>query len=1544
MLAGLAIAACARADGFLAGKHIYLSAGHGWYYNGQSGVWAVQRPNTNSVVEDFSNAESVDIHLIQYLENAGAKVWPCRQPDLNPRMVIVDDQDGASRPENGTYSEMGSWSQGSGGGFVNFRWPYQDGQQVFADFASGGRNRLSNVTWPSNSYALWTPNIPSAGYYSVSVSYDASAARTTRAHYVVRHTGGLAHMYVDQTRHGSTWVSLGRFHFQAGSNSASGSVMLLNESEGTGTVSADAVRFGGGPGLVDRGAGVSGYPQFEEAGRYWTFFSGAPTSVYDYLSTCYDAQTGCGAGDDAGSRSRYAAWQHQDDEDALYLSWHSNAGGWRGTSTWYHQSLPSTSESAKLARSVQTQVMSAVRALFVADWPDAGVNTLDAGEVNPANNPEMPAALVEVAFHDDATDALYLRNPRWRQGVARAVYQGIAKYFAARDGVTANLIPEPPVSLSVRNDGSGQVYLTWQPGPSGSPYGDAPESYMVYRSPDGLGFDSGRAASETSFTDSLITPGKTYYYRVAAVNVGGVSLPTETLAVRVTSAGSLPKVLIVNGYDRVDRTLVPLKPSGSAIGSPARERPEWVNTFNYVIQHAESLDRLGMPFDSASNEAVSSEAVSLGRYAVVDWIAGRQANVATEQPVTFPSFTAEERALVRAFAEGGGHLFVSGAEILYDQDRNSDPADAESLFVRDVLKVRYVGDDANTYQIQGTNVPFTPLPQPPPATPSGATSYALSTGTLYIPDGYQPPLDQADIMVHFHGADSVVLENFIQSGRSGVLVVINYPGLSAAYDVPFTDRHLFRTILADAQSRLSQVYGRPIGIGRLALTSFSAGYAAVRRILQYPDYDGMVTDIVLADSLYASYVNVNGTNVPDPAQIKDFTRMALRATLGRATFTMTHSQLFPGTYASTRECADAIISAVGATRTAASGTDATGMTLESTVNKAFFRIRSYQGTTGDDHMNHLHQMQEALKLTGFAATAGTGVFTFSNGAGATYDVAFPDRLAANGGWVSQKYVGGSADGAAASYSGDWRVVFLGYPFETLMTREARDSVMEDAMRFLLPPAGHVSLSIAGLPAQARPGQMIPLQWSATSSLDFNVNLDLWATLTHSSGRPSFTLDLLRNQPVPAGGQSSFPANLVIPAGAPQGAYTVSLYQGDFLRHIINQRTSSIAIAADQGFLDEFSGPALDTSKWTLVGAIGGQPAFSASRLLADYSSSGPRAGIDLISARALDGDASISASATPLVPSAGVHESGIALVVGNGIPTNGAATASLTLRTTSSGTVVAVWTVWTPGAAPLVEETAPLSSLPVALSVWRSGGQVFAVADAGEGAVPLSTRAFPSGPAYGWLFAGGSPGSGGASFNWAGMAGDSQAAHPVLAGSIGQVRLSPAGTAWLIPLHVTAGNLERLHAVQMPDRSAGALAGWNTIASLPVPERGSALTAFARLDQQGPVRMLVPFRYVVTGTSEPLPLFASALRIAGSAGVATEGLLMRAAGRVQTLDPQGVFTLDDGSLPLRVGFAGTAVSLDPPAVGSFVTVTGIVSADDQGPLLLPREQDDIVLH
>jgi hypothetical protein len=97
----------------------------------------------------------------------------------------------------------------------------------------------------------------------------------------------------------------------------------------------------------------------------------------------------------------------------------------------------------------------------------------------------------------------------------------------------------------------------------------------------------------------------------------------------------------------------------------------------------------------------------------------------------------------------------------------------------------------------------------------------------------------------------------------------------------------------------------------ITLSAFSAGYGAVREILRRPEYFALVNNVLLLDGIHTSYVP-EGTPAADggaldSAALDVFVKFAREAVAGRKGVVFTHSEIFPGTYASTTECADYLL-------------------------------------------------------------------------------------------------------------------------------------------------------------------------------------------------------------------------------------------------------------------------------------------------------------------------------------------------------------------------------------------------------------------------------------------------------------------------------------------------------------------------------------------------------------------------------------------------------------------------------------------------------------
>ncbi len=80
-------------DGGLAGKIVYVHAGHGYTAaNTGDGSWSFQRGPTNGLIEDLGNQDQMTF-LVDYLFNAGATVVPLRPVGHQVNEVVMDNDD-----------------------------------------------------------------------------------------------------------------------------------------------------------------------------------------------------------------------------------------------------------------------------------------------------------------------------------------------------------------------------------------------------------------------------------------------------------------------------------------------------------------------------------------------------------------------------------------------------------------------------------------------------------------------------------------------------------------------------------------------------------------------------------------------------------------------------------------------------------------------------------------------------------------------------------------------------------------------------------------------------------------------------------------------------------------------------------------------------------------------------------------------------------------------------------------------------------------------------------------------------------------------------------------------------------------------------------------------------------------------------------------------------------------------------------------------------------------------------------------------------------
>ena len=731
--------------GALIGRSVYVSAGHGWYWSDVLGRWATQRGNTHDIVEDLVNSEAVNHYLMPLLRNAGAQVITMREHDLQAEMVVVDDGDPAPAGGEGGYQETGGFDKGTDKGFANGKAPYSGSANPFA---LGGYRAAAVVTGKPTATATFLPAFTKSGLYAVYVGYTAGGNRSGDAHFEIRHSGGVSHRRIDMTRHGQTWTWLGNYHFDTGVDPSRGAVLLHNDTllkaDGKYVV-ADVVRFGGGKGLIVRGKGkppvkgpTSGKPRWEECARYHAQYSGAP-------STVWNPSAGDNS-DDVTTRSRFAAWHREQGEDAVFVSWHSNAPNpARGTSTYVYGPNPPNGSynfsgikgSDALAKLLQKTLVEDIRAVYDPKWKDRGVRSAWFGELNPKHNPEMPSALVEVAFHSTKADADFLREPRFRHLLARAFYKAIVRYFAARDKIEVKLLPEPPRGMRLRVTGPTSARLTWEPGPSGGVHGDPATSWLVQRSTDGRGFGDGQPVTATAIDLEIEAPGTPFFVRVLAVNEGGISLPSAVLGA-ATGCGSNARALVVQGFTRLHSSLMPIDDLSSWSLAKVQRLRQWrMNRFDYAAEHVQALAAAGLSVDAVEREALADwKVVDMSTYGLIDWAAG-------EQSTADVVWTDGERKLLAQWLQGGAGraLLANGGEIAWAVDHKGTPASSDWLATW--FGAAYADDDAGTYGFVGAK--DTPLASLSAAFDDGSQhAYDVNFPDVLAPQGAKALLQYAD--------------------------------------------------------------------------------------------------------------------------------------------------------------------------------------------------------------------------------------------------------------------------------------------------------------------------------------------------------------------------------------------------------------------------------------------------------------------------------------------------------------------------------------------------------------------------------------------------------------------------------------------------------------------------------------------------------------------------------------------------------------------------------------------------------------------------------
>lgn len=758
-------------------RHIAIWQSHGNYFKNDKNEWGWQRPRLFCTTEDLFTQSFVLPYVIPMLENAGAIVYTPRERDTQKNEIIVDND----TPNASLYLEVGSkkahWATAPIKGFAQKKAIYRDGENPFTDgtcrFIPTERKKKNK----DQAFAEWVPTLPAKGEYAVYVSYRTLPNSVNNAKYLVFHNGGVTEFKVNQKIGGGTWVYLGTFEFDKGNNDY-GMVVLSNESSEHGVVCADAVRFGGGMGNIERGGKTSGLPRYLEGARYSAQWAGMPYEVYAGRKGENDYA------DDINTRSNTINYLsggsvYNPQQPGLgiplemTMALHSDAGcsktdeliGSLGIyTTDFNNGKLNTGidryASRDLADILLTQIQKDIYSSYNLSWTRRSMWNRNYSETR---LPATPSTIIELLSHQNFADMQLGHDPNFKFTVGRAIYKGILQFVAGQHDKEYVVQPLPVSNFAIRfGKKKNTLELSWKGENDPQEPTAQPREYIVYTRIGYGGFDNGTLVSKTSHTVK-IEPGLVYSFKVTAVNRGGESFPSEILSA-YKAKRERERVLIINGFDRVSGPAVintfdkagfdleqdPGVPylsnisfSGAQIGfdrAQAGKEGEGSlgysgselegikiagNTFDYPFIHGKAIQAAGKySFVSCSDEAVENGTVTLEDYPVVDYILGME----KEDPVHkvyYKTFSSAMQRIITSYCQSGGNLFVSGAYV--GSDMSGTQGNRE--FTEKILKYGYQSSmtDKSSNHINGLGRTIT-IPRAP-----NETSYAVPAPDCIVP-------------------------------------------------------------------------------------------------------------------------------------------------------------------------------------------------------------------------------------------------------------------------------------------------------------------------------------------------------------------------------------------------------------------------------------------------------------------------------------------------------------------------------------------------------------------------------------------------------------------------------------------------------------------------------------------------------------------------------------------------------------------------------------------------------------------------------------------
>jgi len=247
-----------------------------------------------------------------------------------------------------------------------------------------------------------------------------------------------------------------------------------------------------------------------------------------------------------------------------------------------------------------------------------------------------------------------------------------------------------------------------------------------------------------------------------------------------------------------------------------------------------------------------------------------------------------------------------------------------------------------------------PHPRLTKTTTPGQT-FPLELGTLFIPEKLAHK-HTARLLFFFHGGDWLPQQAASQQRNLAVITIQAGSG-SGSYIKLFQNPTRFPKLITAAESASGFTFND------IAIAGWSAGCGALRQILADPASYDRIHRVLCIDGVHAGYT----IDTPDrlnpqlvPENLAAWLHFGRDAIAGKKRLIITHTEIFPGSYASTTETADELLREWNLTPHAVVRWGPMKTQMLSETSAGGLLVVGFAGNSAPDHVDQLNSLPEYL--------------------------------------------------------------------------------------------------------------------------------------------------------------------------------------------------------------------------------------------------------------------------------------------------------------------------------------------------------------------------------------------------------------------------------------------------------------------------------------------------------------------------------------------------------------------------------------------------------